>query len=407
MKRRSVCFRQENESNDARKDFLRKEGLNMRIKNGLVLTDEWRFECRDVTVSSGAIAGLSSSDETGDAETILDAEGMFVLPGLIDSHIHACAGHDFCDLEPDSLRKMSELLVRYGVTSFLPASMAYDEERLELIFREAGKLIRSGIQGGSQIRGIHMEGPFFSKSKKGAQSERFLINPEIDFFDRLNEASGGNIRIVDIAPELPGAMDFIRHASAAAVVSVAHTSADYDTAAEAFRCGASRVTHLFNAMPPFLHRSPGVIGAASDAGADVELICDGFHVHPSVIRSVFRWFGDEKILLISDAMMAMGLPDGGYSLGGQDVRVTGGKATLSDGTLAGSATDLLSCVRKAVSFGIPLASAVKAASYNPARSIGIDDLTGSISVGKRADLILLDSNSLDLVHVLIGGELCS
>lgn len=383
----------------------------MQIKNGLVLTDEWRFEYRDVTVSAGSIADISISGEAPDSEEALDSEetldatGLYVLPGLIDSHIHACAGHDFCDLEQDSLRKMSELLVRYGVTSFLPASMAYDEERLESIFREAGKMIRSGIRGGSRILGIHMEGPFFSKSKKGAQSERYLVNPEIDLFDRLNEASGGNIRIVDVAPELPGAMDFIRHASAAAVVSVAHTSADYDTAAEAFRCGASHVTHLFNAMPPFLHRSPGVIGAASDAGCAVELISDGFHVHPSVIRSVFRWFGDDRVILISDAMMALGLPDGGYSLGGQSVHVEGGKATLTDGTLAGSATDLLSCVRKAVSFGIPLASAVKAASYNPAASIGIEETAGSITIGKRADLILLDSGTLELVHVLIDGEL--
>lgn len=386
--------------------FYGQEGFGMRIHNGLVLTDKWQFEHRDVTLSTGKITDISSYDDRSDSEETLDATGMYVLPGLIDSHIHACAGHDFCDLEQNSLRKMSELLVRYGVTSFLPASMAYDEERLEHVFREAGMLIESGIRGGSQIRGIHMEGPFFSKAKKGAQSERYLINPEIDFYDRLSAASGGNIRIVDIAPELPGAMDFIRHASAAAVVSVAHTSADYDTAAEAFRCGASRVTHLFNAMPPFLHRSPGVVGAASDAGCDVELICDGYHMHPSVVRSVFRWFGDDKVILISDAMMALGLPDGGYSLGGQSVRVAGGKATLADGTLAGSATDLLSCVRKAVSFGIPLESAVKAASLNPARSVGIDDSVGSISAGKRADLILLDSDSLDLVHVLIGGELC-
>jgi N-acetylglucosamine-6-phosphate deacetylase len=180
----------------------------MRIRNGLVLTDKWRFECRDVTISSGSITDISCCDDAANTETVLDAAGLYVLPGLIDSHIHACAGHDFCDLEKDSLRRMSELLVRYGVTSFSPASMAYDEERLESIFREAGRLIKSGIPGGSQIRGIHMEGPFFSKAKKGAQSERFLINPEIDFFDRLNEASGGNIRIVDIAAELPGAMDF-------------------------------------------------------------------------------------------------------------------------------------------------------------------------------------------------------
>jgi len=224
-------------------------------------------------------------------------------------------------------------------------------------------------------------------------------------FDRLNSVSGGTIRLVDIAPELPRAMEFIRHASTIATVSIAHTTADYTTAMEAFRSGATHVTHLFNAMPPFSHRDPGVVGAASDAGADVELICDGIHLHPCVIRSVFKWFGDDKVILISDAMMACGLPDGTYELGGQAVDVSAGKATLHDGTIAGSATDLYTCMKRAVEFGIPLESAVRAAAYNPARSAGLDQQIGSIASGKRGDLLLLDTN-LSIVQVICGGQFC-
>lgn len=381
----------------------------MLIKNGNVLTDAWKFERRDLRIACGIIsdiapAGTLAVKDGPEPEDVYDAEGLYVLPGLVDMHIHACAGYDFCDADEKSIRGMAEFLLQKGVTSFLPASMAYDEEHLGNIFGTARRLIESGIRDGAQIRGIHMEGPFFSKAKKGAQSEKYIIDPDIGFFDRLNAVSGGNIRIVDIAPELPGAMAFIRHASQSATVSIAHTAADYDTAMEAFENGAHHVTHLFNAMPPFLHRSPGPVGAACDAGAEVELISDGFHLHPSVVRSAFRWFGDGKVILVSDAMMACGLPDGMYALGGQDVAVAGGKAVLMDGTLAGSAADLFTCMRRAVDFGIPLESAARAASYNPARSVGIDDVVGSITKGKRADFIFLDRNHLKLVQVILGGR---
>jgi len=382
----------------------------MLIKNGNVLTDSWQFKQLDLritgdTIDKTAPAGSMQAPCDLPEESVLDADGLYVVPGLVDIHIHACNGYDFCDAREESVTGMAKYLIKRGVTSFLAASMAYDEDRLKHVFAVGRKMAESGIPGGAQLRGIHMEGPFFSKAKKGAQSEKYIVGPDIDMYDRLNTVSGGTVRIVDVAPELPRAMEFIRHASKSAVVSIAHTTADYATAMEAFSNGATHVTHLFNAMPPFSHRDPGVVGAASDAGADVELICDGIHLHPAVIRSVFKWFGDDKVILISDAMMACGLPDGEYELGGQAVDVSEGKATLRDGTIAGSASDLYTCMRRAAAFGIPLESAVRAATYNPARSAGLDQQIGSIASGKRADLLLLDKN-LSIVHVICGGKFC-
>ena len=400
----------------------------MLIKNGTVLTDAWNFADMDIRTSGDIIedirqtnpadadAGAALSDRKASLRTPdrkpdlqredeYDAQGLYVLPGLVDIHIHACAGYDFCDASEASVKGMAQYLIGQGITSFAAASMAYDEARLEKVFEVAAKMIREGIPGGAQLRGIHMEGPFFSRQKKGAQSEKYIIDPDTDLYDRLNAVSGGNIRIIDVAPELPAAMEFIRHASRSATVSLAHTMADYQTSMDAFACGATHVTHLFNAMPPFSHRAPGVIGAASDAGADVELICDGIHLHPSVIRAVFKWFGADKIVLISDAMMACGLPDGKYELGGQEVLVTAGKATLLDGTIAGSAANLFTCMKHAVEYGISLENAARAASFNAAKSAGIDNIVGSISVGKRADFILLDKD-LSLAGVICGGQIC-
>ncbi|MEG2770057.1 MAG: amidohydrolase family protein, partial [Oscillospiraceae bacterium] len=235
-------------------------------------------------------------------------------------------------------------------------------------------------------------GPFFNKAKKGAQAEKYIINPDADMFDRLLTRSGDNILLWDCAPELEGAVDFIRHASEETTVSIAHTCATYDEAKAAFSAGANHVTHLFNAMPPYNHRDPGVVGAASDYADFVELICDGIHIHPSVIRGVFAQFGEDRVCLISDSMNACGMPNGTYSLGGQTVYVTDGKATLENGTIAGSATCLAECFRRCVKFGVPLETALRAATANPADSVGLYDEIGSISVGKRADILLLDAD---------------
>ena len=187
-------------------------------------------------------------------------------------------------------------------------------------------------------------------------------------------------------------MDFIRQASQLCTVSLAHTTADYDTAMNAFENGAKHVTHLFNGMPPFHHRRPGVVGAAADTGVFVELISDGHHIHPSMVRSVFRLFGDDKVCLISDAMRACGMPEGRYDLGGQVVTVNYGAARIDSGSLAGSVTVLTDCFRKAVQFGVPLECALKAATINPATSAGLDHLLGSLAVGKRADILILNKD---------------
>lgn len=372
----------------------------MILRGGTVFTADGVFTQADVAADGDTIAAIGSVPEGGEA---VDAAGLYVLPGLIDIHIHACAGVDFCDASEASITGMGRFLASRGVTSFLAASMALPEERLAGIFRVAASL-RDKDTGGAVLRGINMEGPFFSPAKCGAQDTHYFVPPDVGMFDRLQAAADGGVRLLDVAPELPGAMELIRHVSGqGTTVSLAHTDADYDTARQAFENGAGHVTHLFNAMPPFHHREPGLIGAASDCGAAVELISDGIHLHPSTVRAVFRWFGDDKAVLISDAMAACGMPDGAYVLGGQPVSVRGGTARLADGALAGSTADLLTCLQRAAGFGVPLESAVKAATINPARAAGIDGLVGSIAPGKRADLLLLDKQ-LRPAGLFIGGR---
>ena len=249
-----------------------------------------------------------------------------------------------------------------------------------------------------------MEGPFISEKKKGAQNGAYLHAPDAAMFRRVQAQANGLFKLCDLAPELPGAMQTIEELSGEVRISLAHTEADYDTACEAFRRGARQVTHLFNAMPPFSHRAPGVIGAAFDSeNVAVELIADGVHIHPSVVRAVFTLFGG-RVILISDSMMATGLEDGEYSLGGQAVTVRGNLATLHDGTIAGSATNLMDCVRSAVRMGIPLGQAVQAASTNPARALGIEHDYGSLEAGKLANVVLLD-DELNIHTILLRGRM--
>jgi N-acetylglucosamine-6-phosphate deacetylase len=259
---------------------------------------------------------------------------------------------------------------------------------------------------GAALVGINLEGPFVSPHKLGAQNPDYVMNPDAALFRRLQAAAGGLVKLLAIAPEVDGGLAVIRELSGEVVCSLAHTAADYGVAMDAFACEARHVTHLYNAMPPFSHREPGVIGAAFDTPACmVELITDNVHIHPSVVRATFRMFGDDRVILISDSMMATGLTDGLYELGGQPVRVEGKTARLErDGAIAGSVTNLMNCMRTAASeMGIPLYSAVKCASVNPAKSIGVFDRRGSITPGKYADLVLLDE-SLAVKQVFLRGR---
>lgn len=354
----------------------------------------------DVEIADGKITQVAAPG-TLDGPDAVDVSGKYVTPGFVDIHIHGSKGSDFCDAGAEHIETMSAYLGGEGVTAFCGTTMAFDEPILTNIFNIAKPYINKET-GGAVLRGINMEGPFFNKAKKGAQAEKYIVDPEIEMFDRLYELSGGAIKLIDVAPELPGAVPFIERASKKCVVSIAHTTANYDQAKAAFAAGASHVTHLFNAMPPFNHRDPGVVGAASDDAAHVEMISDGIHLHPAVVRSVFRWFGAERVCLISDSMRAAGMPNGVYSLGGQTVYMTDGKATLEDGTIAGSATCLAECFRRAVSFGVPLDAALRAATINPAQAVGLFDELGSITAGKRADVLVLDE-TLHPEKIFIGG----
>ena len=330
-----------------------------------------------------------------------DAEGGYVIPGLIDIHTHAAVGEDASDGSPAGYEKMSRYYAKDGVTSWLPTTMTLGEDELTRAMHTARDFVRP--EGGAKLIGVNLEGPFVSAKKCGAQNPLFIKAPDADMFFRLNEASGGIVRLVTVAPEEPGAEEFIRRVSKTCTVSIGHTAASYDTAMRAFDAGASHATHLFNAMPPLHHRDPGVIAAACDAGASVELITDGFHIHPAVIRLVHRLF-TEKLVLISDSLRCAGMPDGDYELGGQPITMKNGKATLTGtDTLAGSSIHLMEGLRRAVSFGVPLEAAVTAATSAPARAIGLGDCIGSLEVGYPADIVLLDKD-LKVKKVYVNGE---
>ena len=257
---------------------------------------------------------------------------------------------------------------------------------------------------GAKCAGIHLEGPFLSYAKRGAQAAENLHKPDVAMFRRINAASGNQVRLVTVAPEEENAIAFIKEVSDVCTVSLGHTAADYDTAMAAFQAGASHATHLFNGMPALLHRAPGVVGAAFDSGATVELICDGLHIHPSVIRTVQKLFG-EKMVVISDSLRCAGMPDGQYELGGQQVEMKGGKATLlGTDTLAGSSSNLLEELRNLVTFGISSEDAIASVTIAPARAVHLDHEIGSIAPGNQADLLLLTKN-LNLEMVCVAGNL--
>ena len=368
----------------------------MIIENGLVFSENGKFEKTRIYIENGKF----TNDAAGE---VIDATDCYVIPGLVDIHFHGCVGYDFCDGTKEAIEKMAEYELANGVVAICPASMTFSEEQLVKIFENAADY---QSETGSDLVGINMEGPFISQEKKGAQNGKYIHVPDVAMFDRLQESAGGLIKLVDIAPEVDGAMDCIEELSKRVRVSVAHTAADYEIAKEAFDKGAKHVTHLYNGMVPFSHRQPGVLGAAFDhKDAMVELICDGIHSHEATVRMTFAMFTDERIIFISDSMMACGLDDGQYTLGGQDVTVKGNLATLTEaGNIAGSVTNLMNCVRTAVKkMEIPLEQAVKCATINPAKAIGIYDDYGSISVGKKANAVILDKE-LNIKCVIKDGK---
>ena len=371
----------------------------MRYCNALLFLGEKGFVPGGFDVEDGRFAAVFTDERDGE----VDLCGACVIPGLVDIHTHGAMGADFSDGDAEGLRRMAAHLAGRGVTSFAPTSMTLPYETLEAAFATAAELYDNRPEGCARVMGVHMEGPYFSEKKKGAQNGAYLRLPDFEGFRKLYEGCGGLVRIVDLAPELEGAAAFTEKAKALCTVSVAHTDASYEEAKAVFDAGASHLTHLYNAMPGIHHRKPGPIGAASEReGVIAELICDGLHVHPGAVRMAFRLFPG-RICLISDSLRCCGMPDGKYMLGGQEVFLRDGIARLEDGTIAGSAATLLQCLQRAVSFGIPKEEAILSATCNPAKQIGCADRVGSIAVGKQADFLICDTE-LNLKAVFMNGR---
>ena len=373
----------------------------MIIKGGLVFDLENGFVQRDLYTDGSLIA------ETSGDSIVLDAADCYVIPGLVDVHFHGCVGEDFSDATREGLQRIADFELSEGVTYITPTSMTLSEETLTEICKNVAAH-RAECTSGAEVVGAHLEGPFLSYAKRGAQNADFLRDPDADMLARLQEASGGCVKLMTMAPEQPGGLEFISKAAELGVtVSVGHTTADYDTAMAAFAAGASHATHLYNGMPPIHHRAPAVIGAAFDSpGVRAEIICDGIHIHPAMIRLTFRLFGAERMVLISDSLRATGMPDGQYPFGGQEIEVHGNRATIvgHPETLAGSVTSLMGCMKQAIGMGIPVADAVRAATYNPACAIGIDDRAGTLDIGKEASIVVLDKNDLSVRAILFKGK---
>ena len=339
--------------------------------------------------ADGRFGTILPQDFSGE---VVDLKGVTVIPGLVDVHIHGAVGADFSDGDSAGLERMAAYLASAGVTSFAPASMTLPYETLEKAFATAHQVSENRREECARVVGIHMEGPFFSMKRKGAQNGAYLKNPDVSAIKKLDKVSNGMLRIVDVAPELPGSEEFIKEASKHYTISVAHTDADYAQAAMAFNAGASHLTHTYNCMNGIHHRTPGPIPAAVEqANVRAELICDGLHIHPAAVRLAFKLFGD-RVVLVSDALRCCGLADGCYELGGQEVYLQGGVARLADGTLAGSATNLYDCMVNAITFGVDEELALLAATYNPACALGLQEQIGAIATGRYADFIICDSD---------------
>ena len=373
----------------------------MFYKNARIFTADHRFHMGAFEVKDGLFGEVLPASVPADA---IDLNGATVIPGLVEVHSHGNSGADFSDGDYEGLKRMAKYYAQCGATSFAPASMTLPYDILSKAFATAKQLKEEAPAGHSRIMGIQMEGPYFSYKKRGAQNPDYLKEPDFEGFRKLYEACDGLVRIVDIAPELPGAAEFVAKAKDLCTVSIAHTDSDYDHAKAAMDAGVTHLTHLYNAMPGIHHRNPGVIPAAVEKeNVQAEIICDGYHIHPASVRLAFAMFKD-RMILVSDSGRCAGQDEGyQFDLGGQMAELRGGVAKLvGTETIACSASNMWSCLRNVLSWGISEEEAVRAASYNPAKALGAQDKIGSIETGKYADFVITNADYSEK-RVFIGG----
>lgn len=382
------------------------------LKNMRIYSEKEIFENGFLKYNNSGIIDFGSMDalqeNPGECIEISLPKGSTVIPGMIDVHVHGASGADAMDASEDALQTISSSLAKEGTTSFLATTMTQDFGLLKKVLSNiASYAKKQNDQAAAEIIGVHLEGPFINLDRAGAQPTEYILAPDIKSFTELQESAKNMIKIVTIAPEVDGAKDLIKHLSANDVIaSLGHSCATGKEAEESFLAGSKQITHFFNGLNPLHHREAGVIGAAlNDNEQYVEMIVDGKHVEPNAVKLVFNVKGAERILLITDSMRAKYLPDGEYELGGQPVFVQDGEAKLGSGTLAGSVLKMDAAVRNMMNFtNCTLSDIVKMTSENQAKHLGVFDRKGSITVGKDADLVILDENQ-NLRMTICRGEI--
>ncbi len=356
---------------------------------------------------SGRISYIGPREKfNGSSKITIDANDEILVPGLIDIHIHGAYGADVIEGKIESVKTVSNFIVKHGVTSFYPTTVTSPLEMIENSIKAIVQAIKKEV-GGASILGIHLEGPFLSYEKAGAQDRRYLLKPSIDLIDRLLELGEGYIKRITIAPEIEGALKAINYLrEKGIIIAMGHTNATYDEAIRAIEAGATLANHIYNQMRSFHHRDPGILGAVlTRDDVYVEIIMDKVHHHYAAREIVMRCKGTDKVALITDSIMATGLPDGEYMLGAQKIIIKNGISRLPDGTLAGSTLTLDEAIRNTVNhLKVPLQDAVKMATYVPAKIMGVESEYGSIKIGKHGDLVILDKN-LNVLKTIIDGEI--
>jgi N-acetylglucosamine-6-phosphate deacetylase len=383
-----------------------KKEKNTVILNGNMITPFEVLKGKAIFIRKGKIEAIENNKKPliKDSE-IIDAEDGFIVPGFIDIHVHGGGGSDTMDGSLESIKQIAVTHSRFGTTAFLPTTMTMSERKIIKSLESIKEAFLKGT-GAAKVLGANLEGPYINPKKKGSQEEKDIQEASIDQFLRFNQASANIIRMITLAPEMPGSTDFIRWLDRQGIiVSVGHSDATYNQVQKGITAGVSHATHTFNAMRGLNHREPGVVGAVlSSPEITLELIADLVHLHPAIIKILVQVKEMEKLVLITDAIRATNKPEGKYELGGQEVTVVNGEARLKNGTLAGSILTMDKAIRNLVNIiEIPLKNAIQMGTHNPARRLGIESQKGSLKIGKDADIVILNK-MLNVQLTMVNGN---